>query len=183
MLRKKRKPDIFTVVPLTQSLIQGMYAGNRNAALERLSKLQIPFPAQLPDIDATHQFPLNITRVNNNTLRNLLSYWSSQFARVNALLGVAKGRHKKLDRYVEREKKKRFRMIAPSTPRSKYVDAIWGEVQASTRIGKLEKSLDEAIQMEELLTALTRDFSTYVEVLQADMNFRMAEMKMVRAGG
>lgn len=181
---KKPKTDVFTVVPLNQNIIAGMYAGNRNDALERLSKLQIPFPAQLPDIDAVHQFPLDITRVDNNKLRNLLSYWSSQFARVNALLGVAKGRHKKLDRYVEREKKKRFRMLAPSAAtRSRYVDSIWGEVQASTRIAKLEKLLDEAIQMEELLTSLTRDFSTYVEVLQADMNFRMAEMKMIRQGG
>src|SRR5947209_10617557 len=180
MLRKKkRKPDITTVVPIDQRLIATIYKGNRSRALEQLSKLNIPFPAKLPDIDSEHQFPVDITRINNNELREKLSYWASQFARVNALLGLARGRRKKLDRYVDRQKKILFKMRAPTGTRSKYVDAIWGEVQATQSIARLERMYDTAIEMEEALEALAKDFSKYVEILQADLMWRQSEMKLI----
>jgi hypothetical protein len=181
--RRKKRPDILTARSIDKDTLGKLYTGlERNTALKRLASLEIPFPSQLPDITADDSFPIDVTRISGQHLRRQLSYWTAQFARVNALLGLAKGRKSVLERKVDREKKIRFKIVAPSQKSKTYVDAVWGDVQTSQNIAKLEKLLDMAIEIEEALNALARDFSKYSDVLQAELMYRQSEMKLTGRG-
>jgi hypothetical protein len=170
-----------TVVPINRKLIKGLYGGlERSHALQVLSELQVPFPATLPDVDAAHTFPTDVTKCSPNQLRELLSYWTSQFARINALLGLAKGREKILERRTEREKLIQFNIRAPSQKSRSFSDAIKGEIQQSRGVAILEKNLDHAHELVFVLAALSKDFDMYCQVLNSELMYRMSEMKSIR---
>lgn len=182
-MKSRNGTAINTVVPVDRQLIKGLYGGlERSHALKVLGELQVPFPAELPDIDAAHTFPTDVTKCSPNTLRELLSYWTSQFARVNALLGLAKGREKILERRTEREKLIQFNIRAPSQKSRSFSDAIKGEIQQTQTVSLLEKNLDRAHELVFVLSALAKDFDAYCQVLNSEMMFRMSEMKSIRGG-
>jgi hypothetical protein len=157
----------------------------RTELLETLARLSIPFPAQMPEITEDNAFPSDITMIQPRELRALQSYWAAQFARVNALLGITRGEKKAQERILDRSKKRLFRIFAPERSSKVYVDALWGKVQASKRIANLERELDNLIRLEEALDALTKDFQMYVNALDRESMWRMAEMRVAsgRGGG
>lgn len=167
-----------TVTTIDRALAGKMYASLRRSNVVRtLSQLNIPFPAQLPDIRQDQQFPVRIGDVQDRTLGDLQSFWGAQFARANALLSIARAEHKRLDRVVKRREKVIFRQYAPSSPRSTFVDKVWGDVYAHVAIAKLEKRLDAAEAIEIVLEGLVKDFSTYLDIIRSEMMFRMSERK------
>jgi hypothetical protein len=76
-------------------------------------------------------------------------------------------------------------VFAPERSSKIYVDAIHGKVQASKRIAGMERELDNLIVLEEALDALTKDFQMYVNALDRESMWRMAEMRIAsgRGGG
>lgn len=180
----KDHTSMAAVAPLSPRMIRNMeMVVPRTELLETLSRLQIPFPKQLPDITPDDAFPTDVTAVGSRDLRKLQSYWAAQYARVNALLGITRGEMKAQERATSREKDKRFHLIAPERSSKVYVDAIKGRVLKATRIGEMERNLDNLIRLTEALEALTRDFSMYVSVIEREMMYRMAEMKNNKFGG
>jgi hypothetical protein len=186
---KKIKPKILTgnyatVAPIDHKLLASLYNYlPRVRVLERLATLQVPFPAELPPVRSENAFPLDVTVIGDGNLRQLASYWTAQFARVNALLGLARGEHKRLDRKVSREKQILFVMYAPDRKSTAFLDKVKGQIQKNKRISLLERKLDEIIAAEESLETLARDFKAYVEILESETTWRMSERKMIRAGG
>ena len=182
----KDHTNMAAVAPLTPRMIHSLeMVVPRTELLETLSRLSIPFPAKLPDITESDAFPTDITTVQPRELRALQSYWAAQFARVNALLGITRGEKKAQERKVDRAKKRLFRIFAPERSSKTYVDALWGKVQASKRISAMERELDNLIMLEESLDALTKDFQMYVNALDRESMWRMAEMRIAsgRGGG
>lgn len=174
------------VAPLTPRMIQSLeMVVPRTELLETLARLSIPFPAKMPDITREDAFPTDITVIQPRELRALQSYWAAQFARVNALLGITRGEKKAQERKLDRAKKRLFRVFAPERSSKIYVDAIHGKVQASKRIASMERELDNLIVLEEALDALTKDFQMYVNALDRESMWRMAEMRIAsgRGGG
>jgi len=155
----------------------------RKEILETLARLNIPFPAKMPDITQDDAFPTDITMIQPRELRALQSYWAAQFARVNALLGITRGEKKAQERKLDRAKKRLFRIFAPERSSKIYVDAIHGKVQASKRIADMERELDTLIVLEEALDALTKDFQMYVNALDRESMWRMAEMRISQGRG
>lgn len=182
----KDHTNLAAVAPLTPRMIQSLeMVVPRTELLETLSRLSIPFPAKMPDITKDDAFPTDITMVQPRELRALQSYWAAQFARVNALLGITRGEKKAQERKLDRAKKRLFRVFAPERSSKIYVDAIHGKVQASKRIASMERELDNLIVLEEALDALTKDFQMYVNALDRESMWRMAEMRIAggRGGG
>jgi hypothetical protein len=167
-----------TLTTVDKALAGRMYSGlRRTNVVATLAKLNIPFPAELPDITASEAFPIKITDVEDRALGDLHSYWGAQFARTNALFSIARAERKRLDRVVKRREKIVFRRYAPSSPRSTFVDKVWGDVYAHVLIAKLEKRLDGAEALETVLEGLVKDFNTYLEIIRSEMMFRMSERK------
>lgn len=182
----KDHTNLAAVAPLSPRMIQRMeMVVPRTELLETLARLSIPFPSQLPDISQEDAFPTDITRIQPRELRSLQSYWAAQFARVNALLGITRGERKAQERKTDRAKKRLFRIFAPERSSKVYVDALWGKVQASKRIAEMERELDNLLRLEEALDALTKDFQMYVNALDRESMWRMAEMRIAsgRGGG
>jgi hypothetical protein len=180
----KDHTNMAAVAPLSARMIRGMeMVVPRTELLETLAHMQIPFPAKLPDITEDDAFPTDITAVGSRELRSLQSYWTAQFARVNAILGITRGELKAQERLLDREKKKLFRVLAPERKSNTYVDAIQGQVLKTKRIGTLEREVDNLVRLVEALEALTRDFNMYVTALDRESMWRMAEMRMARSGG
>jgi len=185
-MRSKDHSNMAAVAPLTPSMIRSLeMVVPRTELLDTLARLSIPFPAQMPDITSENAFPTDITMVQPRELRALQSYWAAQFARINALLGIARGEKKASERRLDRAKKRLFRIFAPERSSKIYVDAIHGKVQASKRIANMERELDNLIILEEALDALTKDFQMYVNALDRESMWRMAEMRISsgRGGG
>jgi hypothetical protein len=172
---------ITTVTTIDKALAGEMYEFLRRSVVVRtLAGLNIPFPADLPTITEAQVFPIKIGEVEDRDLGDLQSYWGAQFARTNALLSLARAEKKRLDRVVKRREKVFFRQYAPSSPRSTFVDAVWGNVYAHQVIAKLEKKLDAAEALETVLEGLTKDFATYLEIIKTEMQFRMSERRFIR---
>lgn len=174
------------VAPLNPRMIQSLeMVVPRTELLETLARLNIPFPARMPDITQDDAFPTDITRIQPRELRALQSYWAAQFARVNALLGITRGERKAQERKTDRAKKRLFRIFAPERSSKIYVDAIHGKVLASKRISNMERELDNLLRLEDALDALTKDFQMYVNALDRESMWRMAEMRIAsgRGGG
>lgn len=183
MPSNKDHTNIAAVVPLTPRMIRSLETViPRTELLETLASLNIPFPARMPDITEEETFPSDVTMLGPRELRSLQSYWAAQFARVNALLGITRGEMKAQDRLVEREKLKLFRLYAQ--PRT-LKDVTLGKVLASKRIGEMERNLDDLVRLTEALDALTKDFQMYVNALDRESMWRMAEMRIAsgRGGG
>jgi|SRR5215470_8597821 len=179
MTTKKDHTNLAAVAPLTPQMIHHLeMVVPRTELLETLARLQIPFPARLPDISSDDAFPTDITAVQPRELRALQSFWAAQFARTNALLGITRGERKAQERKLDRAKKRLFRIYAPERSSKIYVDAIHGKVAASRRITDMEIELDNLIRMEEALDALTKDFNMYVTALDRESMWRMAEMRI-----
>jgi hypothetical protein len=177
--KTKDHTNLAAVAPLTPAMIQHLeMVVPRTELLETLARLQIPFPARLPDIKEDDAFPTDITSVQPRELRALQSFWAAQFARTNALLGICRGERKAQERKLDRAKKRLFRIYAPERSSKIYVDAIHGKVAASRRITDMEIELDNLIRMEEALDALTKDFNMYVTALDRESMWRMAEMRI-----
>jgi hypothetical protein len=171
--------NMAAIAPLNSRVIHSLeMVIPRTELLETLANLQIPFPAQLPDITESEAFPTDVTALSPIQLRSLQSYWAAQYARINALLGITRGERKAQDRKVDRAKKRLFRVFAPERSSKTYVDALWGKVQASKRIANMERELDNLIRLEEALDALTKDFQMYVNALDRESMWRMAEMRV-----
>lgn len=182
-MRTKDHTMMAAVAPLTPRMIQSLeMVVPRTELLETLSRLSIPFPAQMPDITEGDAFPTDVTMIQPRELRALQSYWAAQFARINALLGITRGEKKAQERKLDRAKKRLFRVFAPERSSKIYVDAIHGKVQASKRIANMERELDNLIVLEEALDALTKDFQMYVNALDREMMYRMAEMRVAKFG-
>jgi len=170
-----------TVTTVDKALTGKMYAGlRRTNVVKTLANLNIPFPAELPDIREDQAFPIRIGDTDDRALGDLQSFWGAHFARANALLSIARAEHKRLDRVVKRREKVIFRNYAPSNPRSTFVDQVWGNVYAHVVIAKLEKRLDAAESLEIVLEGLVRDFSTYLDIIRTEMQWRMSERRFVR---
>jgi len=179
--RLRRYEPITTVTTVDNALAGTAYEVlGRSAAVEALANLNIPFPADLPGITEETTFPLRIGVVDDRDLGNLQSFWGAQAARVQALLSLARAEKKRLERYTERREKYYFRMYAPATPRSTFVDAIWGNVYAQPEIKKLERKLDKITELEIVLEGLTKDFHTYLNIIQTEMTWRMSERRTLR---
>jgi hypothetical protein len=174
------------VVPTTVTTIDGALAGSLYAALGRskvvqtLADLNIPFPADLPGIDERTTFPLAIGDVEDRDLGNLQSFWGAQTARVQALLALARAEKKRLERVTERMEKRIFRQHSPANPRSVHVDAVWGLVYRNKSVRSLNLKLDNVTALEIALDGLTKDFQTYLSVIQTEMTWRMSERRALR---
>lgn len=182
----KDHTQMAAVAPLSPRMIQSLeMVVPRTELLETLARLNIPFPARMPDITQDDAFPTDITRIQPRELRALQSYWAAQFARVNALLGITRGERKAQERKTDRAKKRLFRIFAPERSSKIYVDAIHGKVLASKRISIMERELDNLLRLEDALDALTKDFQMYVNALDRESMWRMAEMRIAsgRGGG
>jgi hypothetical protein len=178
---KPRPQPITTVTTVDRALAGKMYDGLRRAnVVSVLAALNIPFPAELPDITEATQVPIKIGDVEDRTLGDLQSFWGAQFARCNALLSITRAEAKRLDRIVKRQEKIIFRQYAPSNPRSTLVDAVWGNVYAHSSLAKLEKKLDSAIALEETLEGLTKDFQIYLDIIRSELMWRMSERRATR---
>src|SRR5215470_5072833 len=97
------KPIVSTITTIDNALAGSLYESlGRTKAVQTLSGLNIPFPAELPDITEQTAFPLEIGTVEDRTLSDLQSFWGAQAARVQALLSLARAEKKRLERVVER---------------------------------------------------------------------------------
>jgi hypothetical protein len=152
----------------------------RSSVVQTLANLNIPFPADLPGITEETTFPLHIGEVDDRDLSNLQSFWGAQAARVQALLSLARAEKKRLERVTERKEKVIFRFYSPSNPRSTHVDAVWGNVYAHPEVRKLEIKLDKTTELEIVLEGLTKDFHTYLTIIQTEMTWRMSERRTLR---
>lgn len=182
----KDHTNLAAVAPLTPRMIRGLEdVVPRTELLETLARLSIPFPRRLPDVTEDDAFPTDVTAIQPRELRQLQSYWAAQFARVNAILGITRGEMKAQERRVSRERDKRFHLIAPERSSKVYVDAIKGRVLKNKRIAEMERELDSLIILTEALEALTKDFQMYVQALDRESMWRMAEMRISsgRGGG
>lgn len=180
-MANKDHTNLAAVAPLTSRMIRGLEnVVPRTELLETLAKLQIPFPRRLPDVTEDDAFPTDLTAVQPRELRQLQSYWAAQFARVNAILGITRGEMKVQERLVTREKLKAFHTHA----QSKVVkDATMGRILKFRRIADLERELDSLVRLVEALEALTKDFQMYVNALDRESMWRMAEMRITTGRG
>jgi len=177
----RRREPITTVTSVNNALAGAMLATlGRSSVVQTLANLNIPFPADLPGITEETTFPLHIGEVDDRDLSNLQSFWGAQAARVQALLSLARAEKKRLERVTERKEKVIFRFYSPSNPRSTHVDAVWGNVYAHPEVRKLEIKLDKTTELEIVLEGLTKDFHTYLTIIQTEMTWRMSERRTLR---
>jgi hypothetical protein len=181
--KSKNHTNLAAVAPLSPRMISNLeMVVPRVELLETLARLSIPFPKKLPDITEDDAFPTDVTRLGPRELRQLQSYWAAQFARINAVLGVTRGEMKAHERLVDRERLKAFHTHAQP---KRVKDATMGRILKLKRIADLERELDNLVRLVEALEALTKDFQMYVNALDRESMWRMAEMRIStgRGGG
>jgi len=57
---------------------------------------------------------------------------------------------------------------------------VWGNVYAHPTVKKLELKLDKITELEVVLEGLTKDFHTYLTIIQTEMTWRMSERRTLR---
>jgi hypothetical protein len=178
---RKNHTNMAAVAPLGPKAIARLsLVVPRTEMLETLSRLQIPFPRKLPDITEDDAFPTDVTAIGPRELRQLQSYWTAQFARINALLGITRGELKAQERATDRAKLKAFHIHAqPKTVK----DYTMGKVLRLKHIAEMERELDNLHRLTEALEALTKDFQMYVNALDRESMWRMAEMRISNGRG
>jgi hypothetical protein len=180
-LVKRNRQPITTVTTVDNALAGTMYAVlGRSKVVRSLADLNIPFPADLPGITEETTFPLDISRVEDRALSDLQSFWGAYAARAQALLSLARARKKRLERITERKEKIIFKLHSPSNPRSTHVDALWGLVYKNSAVRSLNLKLDYITELEIVLDGLTKDFHTYLNIIQTEMTWRMSERRALR---
>ena len=87
-----------TVANISDALPSEKYnAIRRSHVFDLISKLDVPFPAELPEISSSDTFPIRISTVEDRELSNLASFWGAQYTHIVGLLSLARAERKRLE--------------------------------------------------------------------------------------
>ncbi len=141
-----------------------------------LYKAGVPFPGKLPPITDEDRFPLDITTVSNAEVRRLMSFWTAQYAYVNALLGKEKGKVMYYTRHLNRRKSILFQKLKPEKKTGDWSEAIQGRIQLDPKVKRYEVTLAKAESMVSVYEPLVWDFRAYADVASREITARISEM-------
>jgi len=140
-----------------------------------IAQAGLPVPSKLPEITDRDQFPLDITKVSDEQVRHLLSYWTAQYAYANRLLGLEQGHVAILTRLLERKKLVLFNKYKPDRKSSDWSEAIKGRIAQNTLVHAMELKLARAEGVVSSLWPLVQDFKAYADTASREITARTSE--------